>query len=154
MSADVGGGWRLALLRRKLGGSVALRLRSIKIKLPRGSIIAFGDRAKAVGALTRGHLSSVAPNMETAARKIVFERDLKPETGVDLSPIKFFDLDHALTRFLVSAPTPSRWRRAHSSRRVTIIVEAEELSAARRTIRIRVASQPIDWTTSNTKANR
>jgi hypothetical protein len=144
MSTDVGGGWRLAMLRRKLGGSVALRLRSIEIKLPRGSTVAFGDRTKAVGAVTRGQLSSFAPNMETAARKIVFERDLRPETGVDLSPIKFFDLDYALTRFLVSTPPPSRSRRAHSSRRVTIVVEAEEVSAARRTIRIRVTSQPID----------
>jgi hypothetical protein len=136
-------GWRVAALRRKTEGAVGVRLRSIAIKSPSRSVIAHVSREQS---------KASKPDAATAARKIAFEENLRPLTTIAFPQPRLVETDYSLTSFIVSAPRPSRFNRWHSSRRVTIIVEAEETSSTRRIMRIKVTSQPIDWTASSPKA--
>jgi hypothetical protein len=135
------GEWRPADLRRSELDAVKVRLLAIRVLSPRTSLIAFQEFVW--GTDGRGEPK---PVLASAARKLLIDQNLKNAwTWVPGQNSR--TLDYSQFEFYVSMPrSESRLRKA--SRRVVITVDAEEISSARRPIRIRVASQPIDWSAS------
>ncbi len=140
-------GWHLVHLKRSEIGATRIHLRALKL-MPPGSLLAtVAPDKRGFGALGYGGgRSKYAPNRATATRRIAI--------GVDLHPVRGWRPDRQATIPLQairsspssypSPPKPSLWR-WHNSRSVTITVEAEETSSARRSIRLNVTSQTIDW---------
>jgi hypothetical protein len=121
-----------------------MRLQALRIKSPRQSLLAAPTKDVRVGAVGYSGSWTPAPEKSAIAKKLVIAHDLKP--------VRVWNQDHITTRslgysqfdFFVSSPPKSAfwWQR---SRRVTITVDAEEISSGRRSIRIKVHSQVIDW---------
>lgn len=142
-----GDGWHNATLKRNEAGAPEVRLHSLHLKSPRGSLLALPTVDNRGGNV--GYAGSWTPlaDKATVTRKLVVDRDL--------SSVRTWNADYVTTRslgfsefsFFISPP-PSRILSWQRSRRVTIIVEAEEISSARRRIRTNVSSQIVDWTAS------
>lgn len=137
--------WRQASLKRKEDGGSPVRLRSIKIGRPRSSLLTLPQRQTLIGALGREAVDLPSPDVSPAARKLVIERDLaEAERFAFSGSSQRVGLGYSMTAFYVSMPKPSIFSRWYSSRRVKIIVEAEEISSTRRSFRVEVTSQRID----------
>jgi hypothetical protein len=142
--------WFLANLIRNKDESTSVRLRKIELNLPWSSLLVSGEWSKPIDRKDGQRFPDFVPVIKTAARTLVFDHDLKP--AISIRGGHGVKEGYSLIRFFVSPPKLPRWTRSHSSRRVVIIVEAEEISSARRSMRIKVISQPIDWTASKPKA--
>jgi hypothetical protein len=146
-------GWHPASLKRRQDGGVPVLLFSIKVEKPRRSLLTVERQVALIGAVTWEELDRRSPDVSQSARRLLIEKDLSEEERfASAGSSSRVGLGYSVTRFFVSAPRPSRFTRWASSRRVTITVEAEEISSARRSIRTKVHSQPIDWMASNVKA--
>jgi hypothetical protein len=140
-------GWHLAHLKREVG-AIAVRLRSLNVEMPTKTLIAKGTLDLRVGNIGYSGSFVSLPDLSTATRKLVIDTNLQAERAWGHDHQTMLQLDYAMFDFFVSSPpAPSFWRR-DKSRRVTITVEAEEISSARRNMRIKVISQPIDWSAS------
>jgi len=153
LSSESVDNWFPAELKRIVGGGLAVRVATIKIEKPRCSLLAPEERIRMAGLLPYSGTSVRSPNVSQSARKLRLEKNLSEATRFDHSgSLNRVGEGHSIERFYVSAPPAGLFSRWHSSRRVTIIVDAEEISSARRSIRIKVHSQPIDWTARSPKA--
>jgi hypothetical protein len=140
-------GWHAAVLKRSEDSLFSVRLRSVKIDIPAGSLLAPEKRIQMIGYVRREDVDLHSPDLSGVARKLQFEKDLSAESRfVQAGSSERVGLRYSLTRFYVSSPRQTLFSRWHSPRRVTITVEAEEISSQRRSIRTKVISQPIDWT--------
>lgn len=138
------GEWRFAHLRRRELGAISISLRTLRVRAPSNALLATVSHDKRTGLVGYGGSYAPIPDLATAARTLVVEANLHPARAWTFDRRTTVALDYSLFDFFVLSPPASSFWRRHSSRRLTITVEAEEISSARRAIRINVKSHPID----------
>jgi hypothetical protein len=129
----------LAELRRSIGEDIGVRLIQLRLTAPRGAFL-FRAKYEPPGRYVRGD--------NIGASKIILGLDFKPV--MEHGPGGLRSGDYSSITFFIGRPPKSRFR--SSITRAEIVVDAEDISSARRHIRIKAKSHEIDWTASSTTA--
>lgn len=141
-------GWLLASLRRQTVGAPAVYLIRVTILAPRGAKLAPTAWSEKKKRPDGGYNNSeLIPQTAKSARALDYGRDLDPARRVSFHAIE--NLDHAKVSFFVSPPES---RRSAAATRFSVLVEAEEISSARRSIRVKVKTRPIALTANKGQA--
>ena len=132
----------LAELHRSIGIDVGVRLIQLRLTAPKGAFLSPGkyESSKLPG--------RYLPEGNIGTRKIILGKDFNPVKVWGHGGLHYGD--YSSITFFIERPPKSRFR--SSVARAEIIVDAEEISSARRHIRIKAKSHAIDWTASNTTA--
>jgi hypothetical protein len=129
----------LAELRRSVGEDVGVRLIQLRLTAPRGAFL-FRAKYEPSGRYVLGD--------NIGASKINLGLDFNPV--IKRGPGGLRSGDYSSITFFIGRPPKSRFR--SSITRAEIVVDAEDISSARRHIRIKAKSHEIDWTASSTTA--